>query len=168
MDLKNLPGPEFLTEIARCALPQDDHDFSGSRPQCRKGTRFRSLTDVDSRSRRKQGRPMQSPNEPSGGINSTEEDEERRKVATLDPRTINTEERPPCLSEPENTEKNLCSGMLYKTSRGKITSDLTRCQHEHRQHRRFKLTEHSLEYSHLLQRVCMHVTQYNVLFKCVF
>ena len=45
-------------------------------------------------------------------------------------------------------------GMLYKTSRGKITSDLTRGQHEHRQYRRFQLTEHSLEYSQLLQRVC--------------
>ena len=44
-------------------------------------------------------------------------------------------------------------GMLYKTSRGRITSDLTRGQHEHRQHRRFKLTEHFLEYSQLLQRV---------------
>ena len=45
-------------------------------------------------------------------------------------------------------------GWLYKTSRGKITCDLTRGQHEHRQYRRFQLTEHSLEYSQLLQRVC--------------
>lgn len=44
-------------------------------------------------------------------------------------------------------------GMLYKTTRSKITSELTRGQHEHRQHRRFQLTEHSLEYSQLLQRV---------------
>ena len=44
-------------------------------------------------------------------------------------------------------------GMLYKTSRGKITSDLKRGHHEHRQYRRFQLTEHSLEYSQLLQRV---------------
>ena len=44
-------------------------------------------------------------------------------------------------------------GMLYKTSRGKITSDLKRGHHEHRQYRRFQLTEHSLEYSQLLQTV---------------
>ena len=48
-------------------------------------------------------------------------------------------------------------GMLYKTSRGKITSDLTRGQHEHRQYRRFQLTEHSLEYSQLLQRVSSYI-----------
>ena len=45
-------------------------------------------------------------------------------------------------------------GMLHKTTRTKITSDLRRGQHEHRQYRRFQLTEHSLEYSQLLQRVC--------------
>ena len=47
----------------------------------------------------------------------------------------------------------LHQGWLYKTSRG-ITSHLTRGQHDHRQNRRFQLTEHSLEYSQLLQRVC--------------
>lgn len=45
------------------------------------------------------------------------------------------------------------SGWLYKTSRPKWTDGMTRTPHEHRQHRRFKLTEHSLEYNHLLQRV---------------
>ena len=45
------------------------------------------------------------------------------------------------------------SGWLYKTSRTKWTDGMTRTPHEHRQHRRFKLTEHSLEYNHLLQRV---------------
>ena len=44
-------------------------------------------------------------------------------------------------------------GMLYETSRDRITSDLTRDQHEHRQHRSFRLTEHFLEYSQLLQSV---------------
>ena len=44
-------------------------------------------------------------------------------------------------------------GMLYKTSREKITSNLIRDQFEHRQNRRFQLTEHSLDYTHLLQRV---------------
>ena len=50
-------------------------------------------------------------------------------------------------------KQKIREGMLYKTSRGKITSNLIRGQHEHRQHRRFQLTEHSLEYSQLLQRV---------------
>ncbi|XP_065898551.1 1-phosphatidylinositol 4,5-bisphosphate phosphodiesterase delta-4-like isoform X2 [Dysidea avara] len=45
------------------------------------------------------------------------------------------------------------SGWLYRTSRPKWTDRMTRVFHEHRQHRRFKLKEHSLEYSHLLQRV---------------
>ena len=45
-------------------------------------------------------------------------------------------------------------GWLHKITRTKITSDLRKVQHEHRQHRRFQLTEHSLEYSQLLQRVC--------------
>ena len=60
--------------------------------------------------------------------------------------SVNTEDQP-------EVEKILNEGLLYKTSRGKVTSDLTRGQHEHRQHRRFQLTEHSLEYSQLLQRV---------------
>ncbi|XP_065898553.1 1-phosphatidylinositol 4,5-bisphosphate phosphodiesterase delta-4-like [Dysidea avara] len=47
----------------------------------------------------------------------------------------------------------LMSGWLYRTSRPKWSNDITRTSHEHRQHRKFKLTEHSLEYSHLLQRV---------------
>ena len=51
----------------------------------------------------------------------------------------------------------LMSGWLYRTSRPKWSDDITRASHEHRQHRKFKLTEHSLEYSHLLQRVCLHV-----------
>ena len=47
------------------------------------------------------------------------------------------------------------NGQLYKTSRGKITTNVTRGQHEHRQLRSFQLTEHSLEYSQRLQRVRM-------------
>ena len=56
--------------------------------------------------------------------------------------------------KPDEVDEILNSGMLYKTSRGKITPGLTRGPHEHRQYRRFQLTEHSLEYSQLLQRVC--------------
>ena len=76
-----------------------------------------------------------------GDINSTINSRSRSMRAS-----VNTEDQP-------EVEKFLNEGLLYKTSRGKITSDLTRGQHEHRQHRRFQLTEHSLEYSQLLQRV---------------
>lgn len=50
-------------------------------------------------------------------------------------------------------------GMLYKTTRTKVTLEIRRSQNEHRQWRRFQLTEHALEYSQLLQRVC-HVCTY--------
>ena len=75
--------------------------------------------------------------------------------------TINSRSRSMRASNTEDqseVEKILNEGLLYKTSRGKITSDLTRGQHEHRQHRRFQLTEHSLEYSQLLQRVSHALT----------
>ena len=51
-------------------------------------------------------------------------------------------------------QPDILHGQLYKTSRGKITSNVTRGQHEPRQRRLFQLTEHSLEYSQTLQRVC--------------
>ena len=58
-------------------------------------------------------------------------------------------------SESEVLEQEVVyEGMLHKTTRTKITSNLRRTQNEHRQYRRFQLTEHSLEYSQLLQRVC--------------
>ena len=52
--------------------------------------------------------------------------------------------------------KILHQGWLYKTSR-RITLHMARGQHDHRQYRRFQLTEHSLEYSQLLQRVCSYI-----------
>ena len=55
----------------------------------------------------------------------------------------------------ESADKEIVhDGWLHKTTRTKITLDLRKGQHEHRQHRRFQLTEHSLEYSQLLQKVC--------------
>ena len=63
--------------------------------------------------------------------------------------------------QPPAAQKNssvMLSGWLYKTSRPKYTIGFTRMPHEHRQHRKFKLTEHSLEYNHLLQRVCRCVS----------
>ena len=46
----------------------------------------------------------------------------------------------------------LHQGMLYKTTRPKTTRT-TREQSEHRQYRRFQLTEHAIEYAQLLQKV---------------
>jgi len=54
----------------------------------------------------------------------------------------------------QQQDEAVLSGWLHKTNRPKWTNIMTREPHEHRQRRRFKLTEHSLEHSHLLQRVC--------------
>ena len=51
--------------------------------------------------------------------------------------------------------KVLMTGWLHKTTRLKTSK--TR---GHRQHRKFKLTPHSLEYSNLLQKVC----SYNIIY----
>ena len=76
------------------------------------------------------------------------------KSATLD--TFNRGRRKSEGSPLEQADKEIVrQGMLHKITRTKITSELRRSQHEHRQHRRFQLTEHSLEYSQLLQRVCV-------------
>lgn len=45
----------------------------------------------------------------------------------------------------------IMTGWLYKTSRIKNSKS-----RGHRQHRRFRLTTHSLEYSHLLQKVSLY------------
>lgn len=62
-------------------------------------------------------------------------------------------------SKVKNNQDMIHYGMLYKTSRGKITSNPVRGQHEHKQYRRFQLTERSLEYSQLIQRVCSRIKQ---------
>ena len=81
-------------------------------------------------------------------------DESRTKFQTL-PRLFRSKkasgDRQPKANKPQPDNLH---GQLYKTSRGKITSNVTRGQHEPRQRRWFQLTEHSLEYSQTLQRVC--------------
>lgn len=54
---------------------------------------------------------------------------------------------------PELSHEILHHGMLYKTTRPKTTRT-TRAHSEHKQLRRFQLTEHALEYTQLLQKVC--------------
>ena len=55
--------------------------------------------------------------------------------------------------------KVLMSGWLHKTTRLK-TSKTRGSTRGHRQHRKFKLTAHSLEYSNLLQKVCICIATY--------
>lgn len=73
------------------------------------------------------------------------------KYAALNPRIHR-------LSSNDAEKQKIREGMLYKTSREKITSNLIRDRFEHRQNRRFQLTEHSLDYTHLIQRVLSLLT----------
>jgi len=57
----------------------------------------------------------------------------------------------------ERVHEILHQGALHKTTRAK-TSRTSRAQSEHRQYRRFQLTEHALEYTQLLQRVRIDYT----------
>ena len=98
------------------------------------------ITDVRSSQKRNRSRVKL-------GIND-EHDLDKRKVASLDPRILSGQHS----LRLHHKEEEKIQGMLYKTSRG-ITSSLKRGQNEHRQQRRFQLTEHSLEYSQLLQTV---------------
>ena len=91
----------------------------------------------------------QSSFEEQHGIDEVDKSDDRIKYATLPNPRIGNRHR---VNDAE--KQNIHEGMLYKTSRGKITSNVIRGQHEHKQHRRFQLTEHSLEYSQLLQMVC--------------
>ena len=99
------------------------------------------ITDVRSSQKRNRSRVKL-------GI-SDEHEFDKRKFASLDPRILSEQHS----LRLHHKEEEKFQGMLYKTSRGKITSNLTRGQNEHRQQRRFQLTEHSLEYSQLLQTV---------------
>ena len=146
----------FLAEIKISRVDsQDDYDFYGSTAIKGRPGKRAAITDVAGGYKRSRARTIQSFDEHSEAISGDENNlNESKKFKTL-----------PWKSRGKNLDKNmqpevdqfLDQGMLYKTSRGKITSNLTRGQHEHRQHRRFQLTEHSLEYSQLLQRVCISV-----------
>lgn len=133
------------SRVESCYLP-NDYDFSSSTTQRRPGVPLlRSTTNI----RRDQTRAhTQSFEKRPGGRHGDLDKSE--KFATLDPQAIRGAR---AKGRELAAEKILNYGMLYKTSRRKITSDLTRGQHEHRQYRRFQLTERSLEYSQLLQSV---------------
>ena len=119
--------------------PREDFDFSSGTEQSKGAGVARAKSQIAP----KRSYPLRQANvqswkkRPSSTVCDSQHDLERIRLNSRDGTT-----------EVRN------NGMLYKTSRGKITSELTRGQHEHRQYRRFQLTEHSLEYSQLLQRVC--------------
>ena len=128
---------------------KDDYDFHSStkaaeqRPEQSRTTGIiRANTEIgDKRSRAHVQSAKKRPSIPPGCDGELDLDT-RKLSSTLNFRDVTF-----------SASEILNHGMLYKISRGKITSDLTRGQHEHRQYRRFQLTEHSLEYSQLLQRV---------------
>ena len=144
-----------LKEIVKNrVISQDSYDFfSTSTTKQSKGTGVKYKTDVppwrhnqslSSWKKRSRAGTHEDQGEPQ------DLEESISQVSSL-PRRLR---HPLASTQPStDTPKEIYSGKLYKTSRDKITSNLTRGQHEHRQHRRFQLTEHSLEYSQLLQRV---------------
>lgn len=160
----------FLAELKSSRVDSFDGSNDNYGAERRKAMHVKNMCKTDSDSsvllrRRKPGQSLhgmgpsfESVENQPGDTNAGDDKNdlgEKRKFATLDPRHMSAMRGDAGAMARTNTEEqsNLCSGMLYKTSRGKITSNLTRGQHEHRQQRRFQLTEHSLEYSQLLQRV---------------
>ena len=139
--------------ISLCLQDADSDNFSSSAKKSDKTTRTRrAKTEVkDRRGARKQ---IQQHTKSLFNMGSSVYDSRKKYGLDLD-----------FDSKPSNTTFSTINsrdvmpssilnyGMLYKTSRGRITSEVTRGQHEHRQHRRFQLTEQFLEYSQLLQRV---------------
>ena len=125
----------LLTEIER---------YRVSSFECQDSCDFRSSSIERTKAKRAYKTDMGRSFKKRHGVNEENKLDDSIKYATMNPRI-----RP----RANDTEK-VHEGMLHKTSRGKITSNVIRGQHEHRQHRRFQLTEHSLEYSQLLQRVC--------------
>ena len=126
----------LLTEIERCRV---------SSFECQDSCDFRSTSSIEqTKAKRAYKTDMARSFKKRHGVNEENKLDDSIKYATMNPRI-----RP----RANDTEK-VYEGLLHKTSRGKITSNVIRGQHEHRHHRRFQLTEHSLEYSLLLQRVC--------------
>ena len=128
----------LLTEIER---------YRVSSFECQDSCDFRSSSIERTKAKRAYKTDMGRSFKKRHGVNEENKLDDSIKYATMNPR----------ISRPRANDaekEKVHEGMLHKTSRGKITSKLIRGQHEHRQHRRFQLTEHSLEYSQLLQRVC--------------
>ena len=167
----------FLAEIKRSRVKsfdsdfQDNYDFHGSAPKwsSRGGKRPAAITDTRGYKRSRAHTVRSFDHEQSEGKNDNEHklDENDAKFNTLPACRRNMRSRPrgkdlgKIMEEQPEVDEFLRYGWLYKTSRGKITSNLIRDHHEHRQHRRFQLTEHSLEYSQLLQKVYHHAASYS-------
>ena len=151
----------FLQEINLLRVKSEDVDLSETRDRgSERGRekRYVRTTGTQWRNRRSE---IQSWKKRSSSRSSSRRSSRRKqgpddasKSATLDSLGTALDKRRR-KSEGEGLEQTIVyEGMLHKTSRTKITTNLRRTQNEHRQYRRFQLTEHSLEYSQLLQRVC--------------
>ena len=147
---KNVLNEIEQSRVICLCLQDDSDDFSSSAKQSDKTTRTRAKTEVvDKRGARKQSREhAKSFNMRASGYDG------RQQYLNLDFDKKPYNAKFSALNSQDVMPSSILNyGMLYKTSRGRITSELTRGQHEHRQHRRFQLTEHFLEYNQLLQRV---------------
>lgn len=166
----------FLQEIKVFRVQSEDPDLDEPRIGSERGREKRYIRTTGSqwRNRRSQIQSWKrrSSSRSSSKLRKTDHDDPASKSATLASLGSALDNRQRRKSEGgvlEQTDREiLYDGMLHKTTRTKITSDLRRTQHEHRQYRKFQLTEHSLEYSQLLQRVChslfikLHVSWYNL------
>ena len=143
-----------LNEIENsCIILQDDFDLSARNTAGNRGKRSKTVVGAKRFNRKHSAFINSQPSESDGGGEHLDT-KSSRSSSNLRNRDAWNYGATAMTSMRENCDL-LNHGWLYKTSRGKITSDLTRSQHENRQYRRFQLTEHSLEYSQLLQRVAM-------------
>ena len=144
-----------LQEIKALRVPSIDFDADVPRGGSEHGREKRYIRTTGSQWRNRRSE-IQSWKRRSGSRSSSKTHhagDDRNKAATLD---FDRGRRKSEGSPLEQGDREIVrQGMLHKTTRTKITSELKRSQHEHRQYRIFQLTEHSLEYSQLLQRVCV-------------
>ena len=150
----------FLQELKALRVPESvDFDTDVPRGDSERGREKRYIRTTGSQWRNRRSE-IQSWKRRSGSRSSSKHhgtSEDRSKFATMGSlgSGLDRGRRRSEGSALEPAEREIVrQGMLHKTTRTKITPELRRGQHEHRQYRRFQLTEHSLEYSQLLQRVC--------------
>ena len=145
--------------ISLCLQDADSDDFSSSAKQSDKTTRTRrAKTEVKDR---RGARKLSQQHAKSFNMGSGVYDSRQKYGLDLDFDTKPSNTTFSAIKSRDVMPSSILNyGMLYKTSRGRITSEVTRGQHEHRQHRRFQLTEQFLEYSQLLQRVSNSIDCY--------
>lgn len=144
----------YLQEIKALRVQSEDHYLGETRVGSERGRekRYIRTTDCQWRNRRSE---IQSWKRRSSSKRRKPDDPSKSATLASLGSALDRQRRRSEGSVLEQIEKEVVyEGMLHKTTRTKITANLRRTQNEHRQYRRFQLTEHSLEYSQLLQRVC--------------